>query len=743
MTLEEKAAMCSGDSFFSTKGLKRFGIPSISMSDGPHGLRKQDDSADILGLNASTKATCFPPEVTLASSFDRRLIQNVGKALGVECQALGVSILLGPAINIKRSPLCGRNFEYLSEDPYLTAEMASAYIDGVQSEGVGTSLKHFAANNQEDFRLSLDVRVDERTLREIYLSGFEAAVIKSQPWTVMCAYNKVNGHYCSENKYLLSDILRDEWGFDGFVVSDWGAVAHRVKAIDAGLDLEMPPSGRQNTIKIIQAVQEGRLGIASLDKVVDRLLRIIVKAADSKKQNASWDIVKHHSIAKEAAMESMVLLKNDQKILPLKKDCDLALIGAMAKIPRYQGAGSSHVNPSVLDDIYEEIKKKTNNITYADGYERYTDRVDESLIKEAKEAALHADTAIVFAGLTEEYESEGYDRPHMRMPENHIRLIEEVTKVQENTVVVLCNGAPVEMPWIGNVRGLIEAYLGGQAFGGAIADILFGDANPCGKLAETFPARLSHNPSHINFPGEQGHVDYKEGLFIGYRYYDTKQIAPLFPFGYGLTYTSFVYTGMSLDKTRMTDEESLQVSINIKNVGEMAGKEIVQLYVGKRDSNVIRPVKELKGFEKIYLEPGEEKTVTFSLGKRSFAYYDTTIHDWFVESGVYRVMAASSAEDIRLEESVYIESTERITHTYTRYSTLGELMDDPDQKRIYEEIIGYLRGEGALLSNLNDNPKMAEGMLRGMALCSVYGFSNTAFDEETLQDILRRLNKND
>ncbi|MHC1770592.1 MAG: glycoside hydrolase family 3 C-terminal domain-containing protein [Flexilinea sp.] len=739
MSLEEKAAICSGLNLFSMKGFEKLEIPSLKLSDGPHGLRKQDKNLEV-GLNASIKATCFPTEATLACSFDRELIEKVGESLGEECQAEDIAILLGPAVNIKRSPACGRNFEYFSEDPYLTSELAISYINGVQSKGVGTSIKHFAANNQEDLRLSVDVQIDERTLREIYLASFEMPIKKAHPWTVMCAYNKLNGVYCSENKYLLNDILRDEWNFDGFVMSDWGAVAHRVEGIKAGLDLEMPPSGKLNDKNIIDAVDQGKLSISDLDKVVEHILNVIIQTAEIKKKRIPFDVMGHHNIAKEAALESMVLLKNENGILPLDKNCNLAIIGAMAKIPRYQGAGSSHVNPVVLDVPFEKIIEKTTHITYADGYDRNRDIVDETLIEEAIKAAAKSDITIVFAGLIEEYESEGFDRTHIKMPESHNRLIEAVSSVQPKTVVVLSNGAPIEMLWVDKVKGLLEAYLGGQALGSAIADILFGDANPCGKLAETFPMKLSHNPSFINFPGMEGKVEYKEGLFVGYRYYDIKEITPLFPFGFGLSYSNFEYTGISLSKVKITDKETVQVSVKIKNIGKMAGKEIVQLYISKPESRVIRPLKELKGFKKVYLEPGQEKEVSFSLDKRSFSYYNTKIMDWYVESGLYNIIVASSSKDLRLVDSITVESTVILNNVYTRYTTMGELMDDGELTDITQELIKYLSIKGAMLDNLKDNPKMGWGMLKGLALCTLYSSSNGSFTEEKLQEILERLN---
>ena len=739
MTLEEKAAFCSGADHFSMEECKRLGIPSLLLSDGPHGIRKQDTKSEV-GLNSSLKATCFPPEVTLACSFDRDLVKKVGSALGAECRSEDISILLGPAVNIKRSPACGRNFEYFSEDPFLTSELAIGYIQGVQSQGVGTSIKHFAANNQEDFRLSIDVQVDERTLREIYLVGFEKAIKEAHPWTVMCAYNKINGVYCSENPYLLTDILRKEWGFDGFVVSDWGAVAHRVEGILAGLDLEMPPSGTINDKKIINSINEGNLTIADLDIVIERLLKVIFKAVDAKEKEYSENTGDHHLIAKEAAEESMILLKNEDEILPLRKDSKLAIIGAMAKIPRYQGAGSSHVNPVLLDSPFNMIIEKNSNVEYADGYSRYDDVIDQKLLDEAISVASNSDVAVIFAGLIEDYESEGYDKTHLRMPESHNRLIEMVAAVQPNIVVVLANGAPVEMPWINNVKGLLEGYLGGEALGGAIADLLFGDANPCGKLAETFPVKYSHNPSYINFPGMDGVVEYNEGLFVGYRYYDKKDITPLFPFGFGLSYTKFEYSDLKISKSSISDNEEVNVSVKIKNVGNREGKEIVQLYIGKSESNIIRADKELKDFTKVHLHPGQQKTISFTLNKRSFAYFNKKLMDWYVESGVYQVQIASSSKDIRLVDNIHVESSIKVKTVYTRYSTMGELMDDPDQKEITQELINYLSNKGAMLDYLKDNPKMALGMLKGIALCNLYASSNGSFDDEKLQNILFRLN---
>ncbi len=505
MTLEEKAGMCSGLDFWHLKGVERLGIPSIMVTDGPHGLRKQDGSADHLGLTSSVPATCFPSAAGLASSWDTDLARQVGVALGEECQAEEVGVLLGPGVNIKRSPLGGRNFEYFSEDPLLSTRMATGHIQGVQSQGVGTSLKHFAVNNQEERRMSIDAVVDERTLREIYLASFEGAVKDGQPWTVMCSYNKVNGTYAGENEWLLTDILKEEWGHEGLVVSDWGAVNERADALSAGLELEMPASGGIGERKVIQAVESGKLSLEKLDRAVERLLTLIFKAADQQRKGATYNKDEHHQLARKVASESMVLLKNEDQLLPLKREGKLVLIGAFARKPRFQGGGSSHINPTQVDDIVEEITRiagTETEISYAPGYRIEADDVDDQLMAEAVQAAKDADTAVVFVGLPDRYESEGYDRSHLRLPDNHVRLIEEVAKVQSRIVVVLSNGSPVEMPWLPQVKAVLEAYLGGQAVGGAIADLLYGEVNPSGKLAETFPAQLSHNPSFLNFPGE-------------------------------------------------------------------------------------------------------------------------------------------------------------------------------------------------------------------------------------------------
>jgi len=743
MTLEEKASLCSGLDFWHTKPIERLGIPSIMMADGPHGLRKQDEKADHVGIGTSVPATCFPTAVSLASSWNRKLIEKVGIAIAEECQAEGVSILLGPGVNIKRSPLCGRNFEYYSEDPYLSTEMATSFIKGVQSKGVGTSIKHFVANNQEHRRMSINAVVDERTLREIYLASFEGAIKKAKPWTVMAAYNKVNGEYCSQNKDLLTDILRNEWGFEGFVVSDWGAVDERVKALEAGLDLEMPSSNGLGDKKIVEAVKKGELPEEILDKAVERLLNIVFKAVENRKENTIYDKEEHHKLAREVAKECVVLLKNENKILPLKSEGKIAIIGAFAKNVRYQGGGSSHVNPTKLDIPYDEIVKIVGdeaNVLYSDGYDLESDEVKYELIEEAKKIAQKSDVAIIFAGLPERYESEGYDRENLALPESHNKLIEEVSKVQKNSVVVLFNGAPVEMPWLNNVKGLFECYLGGQAIGGAIAELLFGKANPCGKLAETFPKKLNHNPSYLNFPGENDRVEYKEGIFVGYRYYDKKEIEPLFPFGFGLSYTEFEYSDMKIDKKEAKDNETITVSVKVKNIGDVAGKEIVQLYVRDVESNVIRPEKELKGFEKVELNPGEEKIVTFTLDKRTFAYYNTEIKDWYVESGEFEILIGKSSKDIVLKDTIRIESTTKIRKKFTRNSTIGDLMTDPVGSKILAQMLQQFSQNSSLSSVNQTDPDFFLALMRYMPLRNLVIFSQGTFTEEMLENILEQLN---
>ncbi|WP_091019796.1 beta-glucosidase family protein [Paenibacillus amylolyticus] len=747
MTLEEKAGMCSGLDFWHLKGVERLGIPSIMVTDGPHGLRKQDGSADHLGLTSSVPATCFPSAAGLASSWDKELARQVGVALGEECQAEDVAVLLGPGVNIKRSPLGGRNFEYFSEDPLLSTQMATGHIQGVQSQGVGTSLKHFAVNNQEERRMSIDAVVDERTLHEIYLASFEGAVKDGQPWTVMCSYNKVNGTYAGENEWLLTDILKDEWGHEGLVVSDWGAVNERADALAAGLELEMPTSGGIGERKVIDAVESGQLPLDKLDRAVERLLTLIFNAVDQKQDGATYNKDEHHQLARKVAAESMVLLKNEEDILPLGREGDVAIIGAFARKPRFQGGGSSHINPTKVDDIVEEMTQvagESVTFSYAPGYRIEADDVDETLMHEAVQAAQSADTAVVFVGLPDRYESEGYDRAHLRLPDNHIRLIEEIAKVQSRVVVVLSNGSPVEMPWLPQVQAVLEAYLGGQAVGGAIADLLYGEVNPSGKLAETFPAKLSHNPSYLNFPGEGDRVDYREGIFVGYRYYDKKELEPLFPFGYGLSYTTFEYADLKVDRTELTDQDEVNVQVRVTNTGDIAGKEIVQLYVSDVESTVIRPVRELKGFAKVALEPGESKVVSFTLNKRSFAYYNVDMKDWHVETGEFDIQVGSSSRDIHVRTRVNVESTATFLPTYTRNSTLGDIQRDPAHKQLLDQALQqFQEASGFGGDDAGDHADMMDAMMKYMPLRALVAFSGGAMTEEAMNELLEQLNNKD
>ena len=682
MTLEEKAGMCSGKDFWHLKGVERLGIPEVMVSDGPHGLRKQSAEADHLGLNESIKAVCFPTACATACSFDRDLLEKMGERIGDECQAEDLSVILGPAVNIKRSPLCGRNFEYFSEDPYLASQMAAAHIKGVQSKNVGTSIKHFAANNQEHRRMSCSSEVDERTLREIYLAAFETAIKESKPDTVMCSYNRINGEFASENHWLLTEVLRDEWGFDGYVMSDWGAVNDRVKGLKAGLELEMPASGGTTDKEIVEAVKNGELDEAVLDRAVERILNIVFKFADNR-QEGKFDKEEDHKLAAKIEAESMVLLKNEG-VLPLPtQGKKIAFIGKFAEAPRFQGGGSSHINSFKITGALEAAKEGAQ-VTYAQGYDIKEDVIDQDMLNQAVETAKEADVAVIFAGLPDAFESEGYDRSHMRMPQCQNTLISEIAKVQENVVVVLHNGSPVEMPWGDELKGILEAYLGGQAVGQAEVDVLFGKANPCGKLAETIPYKLADNPSYLNFPGDGQTVEYNEGVFVGYRYYDTKEMPVRYPFGYGLSYTTFEYSDLQLSADRIKDTDTLKVTLKVKNTGDRAGKEIVQLYVADKTGAACRPVKELKNFVKVELQPQEEKTVEMELDKRSFAWYNTQIHDWYAASGEYEILAAASSRDIRLKKTVYVESTTELPIHVHMNTTIGELLENPRTKAVIE-----------------------------------------------------------
>lgn len=742
MTLEEKAGMCSGLDFWHLKSVDRLDIPSVMVSDGPHGLRKQDDKADHLGINESIKAVCFPPAVLSACSFDRDLLRELGDTVGKEAQATDVSVVLGPAVNIKRSPLCGRNFEYYSEDPYLAGESAAAFIDGVQSHHVGTSIKHFAANNQELNRMSCSSEVDERTLREIYLPAFETAVRKSQPYTVMCSYNKINGTYSSENPWLLTEVLRDEWGFEGYVMSDWGAVNERVPGLKAGLDLEMPTSGGLTDREIVAAVQDGSLDESVLDQAVERILRITFTWLDNREEQ-DFTLEADHETARRIAEESMVLLKNEN-VLPLTPSENVVFIGGFAKKPRYQGGGSSHINSFRVDSAIDAVRDIAE-VSYVEGFSSSKDIYDEKLAAEAVEAAKKADKAVIFAGLPDSFESEGYDRSHMRLPECQDRLIREIAEVQPNTIVVLHNGSPVEMPWKDDVKGLLEAYLGGQAGGSAVVNILYGKVNPSGKLAETLPLKLSDNPSYLNF-AEREKVNYSEGVFVGYRYYDAKEMEVAFPFGHGLSYTTFKYSNLKLDRTEMTDQDTLTVSVDVTNTGSRAGKEVVQLYVSDRTGSVRRPLKELKGYEKVSLDPGETKTVTMTLDKRSFAWYSTELHDWYAASGEYEILIGASSRDIRLTEKIRLHSTRNLPLNLTLNTPMGDLIADERTrefglalKQKMDEFFGAAGSNTKLSDDDSDEDPMADAMAASMPIRNVVSFG--LMEKEELFKKLKEFNE--
>lgn len=655
LTLEEKVSLCSGEDFWHLRGNDRVGLPSVMVTDGPHGLRKKDPEAEGK-LLSSVPATCFPTAVTTACSWDPDLLYRMGQALGEECLEEKVSVLLGPGINMKRSPLCGRNFEYFSEDPLLAGELAAAFIGGVQSKNVGTSLKHFAVNSQEKRRMTINETVDERTLREIYLTAFEIAVKKSQPWTIMNAYNRVNGVKCADNEYLQNKILRDEWGFKGIVVSDWGAVNNRVEGIKNGNDLEMPTSKGYNDKKICDAVRKGELDEKYVDIAADRMISLIEKSKNAL-CDYTYDKAVHHRLAGEVCQESIVLLKNENSILPLSKDKKIAVIGEMARAPRYQGAGSSLINPTKITDAFDGLIAEGYKLSFAPGYTKRNDDLNDMALNDAKKLAAAADAVLLFIGLTENYESEGFDRTHLNLPSSHNILAEEILSVNENVIVVLSGGSPVVMPWLDRVKAVVNGYLGGQASGEAIARIISGEVNPSGKLAETFPLSLEDTPCNNYYPGKERTAEHREGIYIGYRYYDTAKKDVLFPFGYGLSYTEFEYSDLALSKKKIKDTDTLTLSFKIKNIGDKDGAEIAQIYVRDTESTVFRPEKELRAFRKVFLKKGEETTVTVELSERAFAYYNVNINNWHTESGDFEILVGASSRDIKLTGKVKVQST--------------------------------------------------------------------------------------
>jgi beta-glucosidase len=703
LTLEEKASLCLGSDFWHTAPVPRLGIPAVALSDGPHGLRKQPDEGDHVGISGSLPATCFPTASALGSSFDPALVRRVGEALGAEALAQGVAVVLGPGINIKRSPLCGRNFEYFSEDPLVSGVLGSALVEGVQSQGVGTSVKHYAANNQETDRLRVSADVDERTLREIYLPGFERVVTQARPWTVMCAYNRVNGVYASENHWLLTEVLRGEWGFDGLVVSDWGAVHDRVAALAAGLDLEMPPNLGVSDAAVVAAVRSGEIDEAVLDGAAGRVLRLVDRALDGAGEVAEratagpgFDAEGHHALAREAAAECAVLLKNDGGLLPLRPSAGetIAVVGEFARTPRYQGAGSSQVNPTRVDNALDELRAAVPDgveVAFAPGFGIGTTTADEGLATEAVALAERASRVVAFLGLPDADESEGFDRPHMDLPTNQTALVSRLAAANPNLAVVLANGSAVRLSdWEHHAPAILECWLSGQAAGGAAADLLTGAANPSGRLAETLPVRVEDNPSYLNFPGEEGHVRYGEGVFVGYRGYDAIDVPVSHPFGHGLSYTDFEYADLTATLTGSAEDGTLALAVACKvtNTGRRPGKEVLQLYVADPESSVARPPRELKGFAKTdTLAPGEDQTVTFQLLARDLSYWSVRENRWVLEGGTFELKVGASSRDLRLTAAIEVTAPPPATEL-GGMATLEEWLAHPVGAGLLREAVG-------------------------------------------------------
>ncbi|SER55456.1 beta-glucosidase [Gracilibacillus ureilyticus] len=683
MTLDEKASLMSGKDFWQTENIDRLGINNMFLADGPHGIRKQAEAADHLGLNESIPATCFPTAATVANSWNTELGEKIGQYLGEEAVAQKVNVLLGPGINMKRDPLCGRNFEYFSEDPLHAGKMAASYIKGIQSHGISACVKHFAVNNQEERRMSIDTIVDERTLREIYLTAFEIAIKEGQTKTVMSSYNMLNGSYTNENIHLMREILRDEWNYEGVVVTDWGGSNDRVAGLIAGNELEMPTTAGETNKEIIQAIKDGRLDEEVLDEAVSRLLDLIFTTEEvfSKPYKTEFDVKEHHKVAQQVAEESIVLLKNEDNILPLKKGAKVATIGDFAKEARYQGAGSSIVNPTMLDNTLECLEQSSlNNIGFEPGFDRYGKKNSKKL-KSACALAEKADVVLLYIGLDEVTEAEGLDRQSMKIPENQIELLEAISKVNQNIVVVLSCGSAVEMPWINNVKGLVHGYLSGQAGAKATLRVLTGEVNPSGKLAETYPLKYEDTPAFHHFPGKEVSVEYREAMYIGYRYYDTANVNVLFPFGYGLSYTTFEYSNIEVN-----DDE---VSFNITNTGEISGMEIAQLYVSCNSDEIFRPNKELKGFKKVFLNAGETKKVTIPFDDKTFRYFNVKTNNWEVEEATYSILVGASSADIRLNDSLFVKGTNAPT-PYEKTALPSYFTGKADQVPVeeFEQLLG-------------------------------------------------------
>ena len=785
LTIEEKASLVSGQGFWWTRRVERVGIGSIMVSDGPHGLRKQDRSADHVGIGGSVPATCFPTASALASSWDVDLVRSVGDAIGAEARAQDLAVVLGPGINIKRSPLCGRNFEYLSEDPVLAGELGAAMVEGIQGRGVGTSLKHYAVNNQEADRLRVSAEVDQRTLREIYLAGFERVVQQARPWTVMCSYNRINGTYASQDRWLLTEVLRGEWGFDGLVVSDWGAVDDPVAAVAAGLDLEMPSTGGASAAKVAAAVQAGDLPEAVLDTAIERLLTLQERTLPGVEASDEADDDDHHALARRVAADCVVLLRNaplratptlelvapstttgsapvtgaaesagsggDERLLPLRPDAGqrLAVIGAFATAPRFQGAGSSKVNPTRVDDALTALRDALPAdvvIDSAAGFGIDDPTADTAaLLAEAVQVAAGADVAILFLGLPPSYESEGYDRDHLDLPAEQLALLAAVAAVNERVVVVLANGSVVAVePWKHLAPAIVEGWLGGQAGGGAIADVLLGAVNPSGRLAETVPLRLQDTPAYLNFPGEDRHVRYGEGLYVGYRHHDAVDRDVSYPFGHGLSYTSFEHTDLAVTVLDPTNADAtghwlgaplLEVRSTVTNAGPVAGKEVVQVYVATPDASAQRPIRELKAFAKVALEPGASETVSFTLRERDLSYWSTRSGGWLREPGRVEVSVGASSRDLPLTATVTVAG-ERPSFPLDRNSTMAEWLDHPVGHEVLVDALK--RAPGGDLSVMLENPDQVR-MLGSFPMPRLATMLGPAMGDDLVDGLLARL----
>ncbi|WP_019547754.1 glycoside hydrolase family 3 C-terminal domain-containing protein [Streptomyces sulphureus] len=743
LTLAEKASLTSGADFWHTEEIARPGgellVPRVALSDGPHGLRKQPEQGEHLGAGDSVPATCFPPAVGVGSSLDTELLERVGAAIADEARAEGVHVVLGPGINIKRSPLCGRNFEYYSEDPLVSGALGAAFVRGVQSRGVGASLKHFAANNQEHDRLRISAEVDERPLREIYLRGFARVVAEAQPWTVMCSYNRLNGVYTSQHPWLLTQVLREEWGFDGLVVSDWGAVDDRVAGLAAGLDLEMPSSGGRTDAQLVEAVRSGELEESALDRSAGRVVRLVRRAHAAEDPGAGYNAQAHHALAREAAARSIVLLKNEGGLLPLAEDGQrLAVLGEFARTPRYQGGGSSHINPTRVDSALDEFVRRlgSEQVDFAPGFPLEGDESDEGeLLANAVTAAASAHTAVVFLGLPAEAESEGYDRAHLRLPEPQLRLLDAVLEVNPRTVAVLSNGGAVEVSGFADaVPALLEGWLLGQAGGSATVDVLYGDVNPSARLTETLPHRLQDTPAYLDFPGELGHVRYGEGVFVGYRWYDARQADVAFPFGHGLSYTTFGYRDLAVAQ----DADGLLVRCTVANTGRRAGREVVQVYVGRPDSRVARPPRELKAFASVHLEPGEERELELRVRRADLAYWDTRADRWLVEGGRHAVDVGASSRDLRLSTRTELAGDDADL-PLGLHSTLGELLAHPVAGPAFRRAAASAVGEEAV-SGLLDDPTTQQ-MAASFPVGRLPSFFGATLDLERLEQLLGEANE--